>query len=133
MEEIKSVRIDKFLYATRLYKTRSLASDAVRLGRVLVNDTTVKPSRDVEVGLTLTVKKAPVTYTYKIIGLTENRVGAKLVANYLEDLTPESEKFKLTEMRDAGFTNNRKKGLGRPTKKERREIDKLNDEFFEEL
>ncbi|MBP5708160.1 MAG: RNA-binding S4 domain-containing protein, partial [Bacteroidales bacterium] len=104
MEEIKSVRIDKFLYATRLYKTRSLASDAVRLGRVLVNDTTVKPSRDVEIGLTLTVKKAPVTYTYKIIGLTENRVGAKLVANYLEDLTPESEKFKLTEMRDAGFT-----------------------------
>ena len=105
MEEIKSVRIDKFLYAPRLYKTRSLASDAVRLGRVLVNDTTVKPSRDVEVGLTLTVKKAPVTYTYKIIGLTENRVGAKLVANYLEDLTPESEKFKLTEMRDAGFTD----------------------------
>ena len=133
MEELKSVRIDKFLYATRLYKTRSDASDAVRLGRVLVNDTTVKPSRNVEVGLTLTVKKAPVTYTYKIIGLTENRVGAKLVANFLEDLTPESEKFKLTEMRDAGPTIFRQKGLGRPTKKERREIDNLNNEFFEEL
>lgn len=133
MEEKQSVRIDKFLYATRIYKTRSLASDAVRLGRVLVNDTTIKPSRDVEVGQILSVKKAPVTYTYKIIGLTENRVGAKLVANFLEDLTPDSEKFKLTEMHDTGFTFYRKKGLGRPTKKERRDIDKLNEEFFEEM
>jgi len=129
MNNNQGVRIDKFLYAVRLYKTRSLASDACRLGRILVNDNTIKPSRDVVTGQIIIVKKAPVTYTYRIIGLTENRVGAKLVENFIEDLTPDSEKDKLTNMKETGVTFLRRKGLGRPTKKERRDIDRLNDEI----
>ncbi len=127
MDNDHGVRIDKFLYAVRLYKTRSLASDACRLGRILINDNTIKPSRDVVTGQIITVKKAPVTYTYKISGLTENRVAAKLVANYIEDLTPDSEKDKLTNMKETGVTIQRRRGLGRPTKKERRDIDRLSD------
>lgn len=126
---METVRIDKYLYAVRLYKTRSFASDACRLGRVLVNNTPLKPSRDIMAGQILTIKKAPVTYTYKVIDLTENRVGAKLVPNFLEDLTPESEKEKLVTMKETGFSVYRPRGLGRPTKKERRDIDRFTDEF----
>jgi len=131
MENSQGVRIDKFLHAVRLYKTRSLASDACRLGRILVNDSIIKPSRDVVTGQILTVKKAPVTYTYKIVGLTENRVAAKLVANFIEDLTPDSEKERITTMRETGLSIQRKKGLGRPTKKERRDIDRLTDNLLD--
>ena len=131
MENSQGVRIDKFLHAVRLYKTRSLASDACRLGRILVNDSIIKPSRDVVTGQVLTVKKAPVTYTYKIVGLTENRVAAKLVANFIEDLTPDSEKERITTMRETGLSIQRKKGLGRPTKKERRDIDRLTDNLLD--
>ena len=129
MDNHHCVRIDKFLYAVRLYKTRSLASDACRLGRILINDNTIKPSKEVVTGQIITVKKAPVTYTYKIVDLTGNRIAAKLVANYIEDLTPESEKEKLTNMRETGIKLQRRRGLGRPTKKERRDIDRLNDEI----
>jgi len=131
MDNSQGVRIDKFLHAVRLYKTRSLASDACRLGRILVNDSIIKPSRDVVTGQILTVKKAPVTYTYKIVGLTENRVAAKLVANFIEDLTPDSEKERITTMRETGLSIQRKKGLGRPTKKERRDIDRLTDNLLD--
>lgn len=125
------VRIDKYLFAVRLYKTRGLASDACRLGRVSVDNLPAKPSRYIKQGQTLTIKKAPVTYTYKILNLTENRVSAKLVPDFIEDLTPESEKQRLEESRQTGFSIYRKKGLGRPTKKERREIDRLTDEFYD--
>ncbi|MGI5913556.1 MAG: RNA-binding S4 domain-containing protein [Bacteroidales bacterium] len=130
MNDNHGVRIDKFLYAVRLYKTRSLASDACRLGRVLVNNNTIKPSKDVVTGQIIIVKKAPVTYTYKIIGLTENRVGAKLVENYIEDLTPDSEKEKLTNMKETGAMFMRRKRSGRPTKKERRDMDRLKDKLI---
>lgn len=120
------VRIDKYLWSVRLYKTRSLATDACRMGRILINDSTLKPSRAIEGNEIIVVRKPPVTYTYRIIKPIENRVSAKLVINYLEDLTPDSEKIKL-EIRKSTPAAFRKKGTGRPTKKERRVIDKWQD------
>ncbi len=95
MTDIKSVRIDKYLWAVRIYKTRSLAADACRMGRILIDNNPVKPSRTIEGNEILTVRKPPVIFTYRIIGPIENRVSAKLVINYLEDLTPEDERNKL--------------------------------------
>jgi ribosome-associated heat shock protein Hsp15 len=129
MTDIKSVRIDKYLWAVRIYKTRSLATSACKMGRILINDNPVKPSRMITEGESLTVRKPPVTYIYRITGLTENRISAKIVSNYLEDLTPEEEKKKL-DVRKAGPVSFREKGTGRPTKKERRIIDRWKDDFF---
>jgi len=129
MTENKSVRIDKFLWAVRLFRTRSLAASACRMGRILVNNNSIKPSRTLEAEEILTVRKPPVTYTYRIISLTENRVGAKLVCNFLEDITPEEEKLKL-DLSNSGPVGRREKGTGRPTKKERRIIDRWKNVFF---
>ena len=120
------VRIDKFLWAVRAYKTRGLAISAIRMGRILINGNPVKPSRVIESNEILTIRKPPVTYTYRIVSPLASRVGAKLVENFLIDLTPESEKAKMDMIRSdpAGY---RKKGSGRPTKKERRIIDKWRD------
>jgi ribosome-associated heat shock protein Hsp15 len=122
-----NVRIDKFLWAVRIFKTRSLATSACRMGRILINNSGVKPSRMIEGNEVLTVKKPPVSYIYKVKEPVENRVPAKLVANYLEDITPETEKLKISIARTAteGF---RRKGTGRPTKKERRVIDRWQDD-----
>ncbi|MBN2863732.1 MAG: RNA-binding S4 domain-containing protein [Bacteroidales bacterium] len=122
------VRIDKFLWAVRIYKTRGQAISACRMGRILVNGNNVKPSRNIEVNDILTVKKPPVTYTYNVISTTGNRVSAKLVPDFLTDLTQESEKNKL-KVRLSDIGAYREKGIGRPTKKERRSIDKWRDRF----
>jgi len=127
--ENKSVRIDKFLWAVRIFKTRGLAANACRMGRILLNNNSVKPSRMVDVNEMLIVRKPPVTYTFRIINLTENRLPAKIVSNYIEDLTPNEEKIKIDISR-AGQVEYRKKGSGRPTKKERRIIDRWKDFFF---
>lgn len=123
-----NVRIDKFLWAVRIFKTRNLAANACRMGRILINDAVVKPSRMIEGNETITVKKPPVTFIYKVKTPVENRVSAKLVTNFLEDNTPESEKLKIDISRtvSAGF---RRKGSGRPTKKERRTIDRWQDGY----
>jgi len=128
MSDIKPVRIDKFLWSVRIFKTRSIASEACRRGRIVINDIQVKPSRCVVRDEIITVKKLPVVYTYRIIQPVENRVSAKIVNNYIEDLTPEQEKIKL-DIRHAGFSGYREKGSGRPTKKERRSLDRLTDNF----
>lgn len=130
MPDKKEIRIDKFLWSVRLYKTRSIASDECRKGRIVINKIQVKPSRAVEKNEVITVKKPPVSYTYRIIEPIENRVGAKLVANFIEDLTPDEEKAKLEISNSAG-TIYRDKGTGRPTKKERRLIDRIKDDFME--
>jgi len=122
--DIQQVRIDKFLWSVRIYKTRSIASEACRKGRIIINNVQVKPSRSVLRDEIITVKKPPVTYTYRVIEPIENRVSAKLVTKYIEDLTPEEEKSKL-DVRLTGFTGNREKGSGRPTKKERRNLDRF--------
>ncbi len=126
MEENKAIRIDKYLWSVRIYKTRSIASDECRKGRILIKEVQVKPSRTVNKGEIIVVKKPPVNYMYRVIEPIENRVAAKLVSHYIEDLTPEEEKMKL-DYRITGSTFRREKGSGRPTKKERRVIDRFQD------
>jgi ribosome-associated heat shock protein Hsp15 len=130
MADNKTIRVDKFLWSVRIYKTRSIASDECRKGRIIIKDIQVKPSRIVLKDEIITVKKPPVVYTYRIIEPIENRVSAKLVEKFIEDLTPEEEKTKL-DIRQAVGTVYRDKGTGRPTKKERRLIDKIKDDFLD--
>lgn len=132
MADNKIIRIDKFLWSVRIYKTRSIASDECRKGRIIINDIQVKPSRTVLKNEIIIVKKPPVIYTYKVIEPIENRVSAKLVEQFIEDLTLEEEKAKLGN-RQAGGIIYRDKGTGRPTKKERRLIDKIKDDFHDTL
>jgi ribosome-associated heat shock protein Hsp15 len=133
MTDSKSVRIDKYLWAVRIFKTRSIAADACRMGRILINNYQVKPSRSVVCDEIVTIRKPPVIYTFRVKVVIDNRTSAKLVNDYIEDLTPENEKIKL-EIHRPGVTGYRKKGTGRPTKKERRIIDTwqdgFNDNFF---
>ncbi len=128
MTESKPVRIDKYLWAVRIFKTRSLASNACRTGRVMINGNPVKSSKSIEVNEIITVKTPPVTYSYRVTCPLGNRVSAKLAMNYIEDITPENEKIKL-RIRGLDSRGFRKKGSGRPTKKERRIIDSWNDGF----
>jgi ribosome-associated heat shock protein Hsp15 len=126
--ESKQIRIDKFLWSIRIFKTRTLASDACRKGRIIINNIPVKPSRPVLKNEILTVKKMPVVYTFRVIELTENRVSAKLTSNFIEDLTSEDEKLKL-DIKRSGFNSHRERGTGRPTKKDRRTLDRFIDTF----
>ena len=119
------MRIDKYLWAVRVFKTRSLASEACRKGKVSVDDMPAKASRMVSEGDVIEVKKMPVIYSYKVLDPIEKRVGAKIVDNYVENITPEEELQKL-EMKDDFFVK-RDRGTGRPTKKERRLLDDLLD------
>jgi ribosome-associated heat shock protein Hsp15 len=128
MADNKPVRIDKFLWSVRIYKTRSIASDACRNGKIIINSSQAKPSRIVLKNEIIIVKKPPVIYTYKIIEPIENRVSAKLVEQFVEDLTTAEEKAKLNTKQSVGIVY-RDKGTGRPTKKDRRVIDKLKEDF----
>ena len=126
---MSDVRLDKYLWAVRVYKTRSDAADAIRNNRVMVNNAYAKPSREVQVGDIISVKKMPVTYSYKVLDLVSSRQGAKLVPQYCLNITPQEELDKLTVPRETIFVF-RERGTGRPTKKERREIDALMDGFY---
>ena len=106
----------------RLYKTRSLATDACKNGRITINGTAAKPSKTVHEGDAVTVRKPPVTYTFRVLQAIENRVGAKLVPEMLENLTPREQYDILDTVRISGFVN-RARGTGRPTKKDRRTLD----------
>lgn len=120
------VRVDKWLWATRVFKTRTIATDACKKGRVTISGVTVKPSHGIKIGDTIIVKKPPISYSFEVVGLTENRVGAKLVPDYMKNVTP-PEQYELLEMtRISGFVN-RQKGMGRPTKKEARELSKFTE------
>lgn len=118
------VRIDKYLWAIRVFKTRSEAADACKGNRVKVNGTEVKPSKMVRIGDRIEVRKAAIHYTYCVTGLIENRVGAQLVPQYAENLTPQSEIDKLKAPVETFFVK-RDRGAGRPTKKDRRTIDAM--------
>jgi ribosome-associated heat shock protein Hsp15 len=128
MSANNSIRIDKFLWAVRIFKTRSIAAEECRKGRIIINNVQVKPSRIICPDEIIIVRKLPVTYTFRIIEPIENRVAAKLVPGYIEDLTPEEEKLKL-EIKQSGLNGYRLKGTGRPTKKERRNLDRLIVDF----
>lgn len=119
-------RLDKWLWAARIYKTRSLAADACKNGRVTINGAMAKPSRTVKDGDEVGVKKSPVTYTFRVKQAIEKRVGAKLLPDILENITT-PEQYELLEMsRISGFVN-RAKGTGRPTKKDRRALNDFAD------
>jgi len=124
------VRIDKWLWAVRLFKTRSQATDACKKGRVIVDKIQVKPSRMIKIGDIVQLKKVPVTYSFKVVGLIEKRIGAKLVPEYVEDVTPKEE-LDVLEMQKHMLSMQRDRGTGRPTKKERRDLDDFftNDEW----
>lgn len=126
---MSDIRLDKYLWAVRVFKTRSDAADAIRNNRVLVNDAYAKPSREVKEGDIISVKKMPVTYRYKVLELVSSRQGAKNVPQYCLNITPQEELDKLTVPRETIFAF-RERGTGRPTKKERREIDALMDGFY---
>ena len=115
-------RIDKWLWASRIFKTRSIAADACKNGRVTIGGVNVKPSHMVKAGEVVSVRKPPVTYSFKILKPIEQRVGAKLLPEIYENVTP-ADQYELLEMnRISGFVN-RARGLGRPTKKDRRAMD----------
>jgi len=119
-------RIDKWLSAARVYKTRTLASDACKNGRITINGALAKPSRTVKVGDQVGVKKSPITYTFRVLQAIEKRVGAKLLPEVFENITP-PEQYELLEMnRISGFID-RARGTGRPTKKDRRALDDFAD------
>lgn len=122
----KSVRIDKWLWCVRLYKTRTLSAEACNGGKVTIDDVNVKPSRAVKVGDIIKVHQPPLWRTVKVVDILENRVGAKVVPQYMEDLTPQEEYDKVEFVRMMNMER-RDRGTGRPTKKERREIDRLKD------
>lgn len=116
------VRIDKWLWAVRIFKTRTIASDACNLGRVTINGQRVKPSKMVKIGEVIDVKKPPITYSFKVLALSENRMGAKLVPGFMENVTKKEQMDLLEMTRVSGFID-RAKGMGRPTKKDRRDMD----------
>lgn len=118
----ESARIDKWLWAARIFKTRSLAADACKNSRVTINGTSVKPSHIVKYGETVSVKKPPITYSFKILQCIEKRVGAKLIQDIYENVT-DPKQYEILEMsRISGFVD-RARGTGRPTKKDRRSLD----------
>lgn len=118
---LTEVRIDKWLWAVRIFKTRTIATDSCKKGRVMVNGTNVKPSRTIKVGDVVAVRKPPVTYSFRVLNLAENRMGAKLVPGYLENITPPDQYELLDMIRISGFVD-RQKGLGRPTKRDGRAL-----------
>ena len=123
---MEEVRLDKYLWSIRAYKTRSEATTACNGGKVRLNGSDVKPSKAVKVGDTIVVRKGPVTYTYKVLALVDKRQGGKLVPQYAENLTPQEELDKLHAPVETFFLK-RDRGAGRPTKKDRRQMDSLWD------
>lgn len=119
---MSEARIDKWLWAARIFKTRSIAADACKNGRVTVGGVNVKPSRLLKVGETVNVKKPPVTYSFRVLKAIEQRVGAKLLPEIYENVT-DPKQYELLEMsRISGFVD-RARGTGRPTKKDRRALE----------
>ena len=126
------IRVDKYLWAMRIYKTRSIATDACKCGRVKMNGVEIKPSRAFHVGDVFTVRKGPITYTYRILQLASNRLGAKMVPEYLQDITPK-EQLELLELARYATQSGRDRGTGRPTKKDRRDIEQFFSDDYDYL
>ena len=116
------IRIDKWMWATRIFKTRTIALEECKKNRVTVNDIPAKPSRMIKAGDIVKVRKPPVTYSFRVLDITSNRIGAKLVPQFLENITP-PEQYELLELQKISGFVDRVRGTGRPTKKERRELD----------
>lgn len=122
------VRVDKYLFAMRIYKTRSIATDACKKGRITMAGKELKPSRTFKIGDVFSVRKGPITYTYKVLRLSENRLGAKLVPDYIQDITA-PEQLEILELARLGKQSGRYERIGdatgHPTKKDRREYEQF--------
>lgn len=125
------MRVDKYLWSVRYFKTRSIATQACKKGSVRVNKAVVKPARDVFPGDVITLRKDQINYTLEVLDLPENRLGAKIVGLYIKDVTPK-EAFQKQELLQYSKTYYRKKGVGRPTKKDRRDIEDYTSKDSEE-
>jgi len=128
--KLEKVRVDKWLWAVRIFKSRTLATAACKSNKVMLNDVALKPSSSVQRGMTLRVKKEGYNMTYKIVDLLDKRVSAVMAEPCYENLTPEDElnKFKDWYLFNKGNVEVREKGLGRPTKRDRRDMDKFKEE-----
>lgn len=123
------IRIDKWLWAVRIFKTKSIAAEACKKGKILVQNVQVKPSRTVKVGDIIQVKKNPVLFSFKVLALPNNRMNAKLVPEFMENVTT-PDQLELLELGRIAAQNARARGTGRPTKKERREIEDFFEPYF---
>jgi len=130
MPEKEKLRIDKYLWAIRLYKTRTLAAEAVKGGRVKLDGNNIKPSHEVRLGEVYQVSKGPDRKVVRVVGLLENRVDAKTAVGFYEDITPVEQTASFKSMFHAPVLK-RDRGTGRPTKRDRREIDDLKEDFFD--
>lgn len=122
------VRIDKWLWAVRLFKTRSIAIEACKKGRITIKGVAIKPSRMIKVGDIIEVRRPPVIYSFEVLNLTENRMGAKLVPDFMKDITPASQLEILEISKVSGFVD-RARGTGRPTKKDRRDLEQFTEDY----
>ncbi len=123
------VRIDKWLWAVRLFKTRSVAAEACKKGKIIIGNNAVKPSRNVKVGDVVCIKRNPILFSFKVLALSENRMNAKLVAGFMENVTT-ADQLELIELGKLAGQTGRDRGTGRPTKKERRELDDFTEPIF---
>lgn len=130
---MSEARIDKWLWAARIFKTRTIAADACIKGRISINGAQVKPSRMIKPGDIIKVKKSPITYSFKVLQAIEKRVGAKLVPEIMENVTT-PEQYELLEMSKISGFIDRARGTGRPTKKDRRSLDEFfTPEYFDDF
>ena len=130
---METVRIDKWLWAVRVYKTRTIAAEACKKGRVYVDNSVVKPSRMIKIGDVVQVKKPPVTYSFKVKDISQKRMGAKLVPEFMENVTP-PEEYEILEMNKISGFVDRQRGTGRPTKKDRRDMEQFTENLdFDEF
>ncbi|MFT3993097.1 MAG: RNA-binding S4 domain-containing protein [Dysgonomonas sp.] len=127
-EAKNEVRIDKWLWAVRLFKTRSIAIEACKKGRITIKGITIKPSRTIKVGDIIEVRRPPIIYSFEVLALSERRMGAKLVPEYMKDVTDKSQLEILELSKISGFVD-RARGTGRPTKKDRRELEQFTDDY----
>ena len=125
------IRIDKWLWAVRLFKTRSLATEACKKGKIIVQNRPVKPSKNIAIGDIIQIRRNPIVYSFKVLNISQNRMGAKLVPQFMAHVTT-PDQLALLEILKLEEKNKRTKGLGRPTKKERRDLDEFVDDnpFF---
>lgn len=119
---MEEVRVDKWLWAVRIFKTRTIASEACKKGRVMIDNVSVKPSRVIRKGDIIQVRKPPVTFSFKVLELADKRMGAKMVPEFMENITP-PDQYKILELNNISGFVDRQRGTGRPTKKERRDLE----------
>lgn len=125
---MSEVRVDKWLWAVRIFKTRSIAADACKKNRISINGSAAKPARTIKVGDVISVRKPPVEYSFRVLQAIHSRVGAKLVPEMMENITPKAQYDLLEMQRYSGFVD-RAKGQGRPTKKDRRDLEQFHEDM----